>query len=266
MLVTAANTLVRIFLEPLCAACAAVLDRPLASPVCDTCWRAVARLTPPCCVRCGDALAAWRAADPLCARCRRQPPIFSLARSAGRYDGSLRQIIHVFKYGRRRLLAAPLGALMVRAGPDILAGADAVIPVPLHPLRAWQRGFNQSDDLARALGLPVWRVLRRCRHGPPQAGLAGRSPSRQRARLLCPRAVAQLARPSPPSLGHRRARGRRDDDGRDDGGVRAGPESRRGQERSSLDGRARRRRRLGIGSRVVGCSIPEVLSLLSCRS
>ena len=171
MLVTAANTLVRIFLEPLCAACAAVLDRPLASPVCDTCWRAVARLTPPCCVRCGDALAAWRAADPLCARCRRQPPIFSLARSAGRYDGSLRQIIHVFKYGRRRLLAAPLGALMVRAGPDILAGADAVIPVPLHPLRAWQRGFNQSDDLARALGLPVWRVLRRCRHGPPQAGL-----------------------------------------------------------------------------------------------
>ena len=171
MLVTAANTVVRVLLEPLCAACAAVLERPLASPVCDACWRAVARLTPPCCVRCGDAIASWRAVDPLCVRCRRQPPPFSLARSVGRYDGSLRRIIHAFKYGRRRLLSEPLGALMARAGPDVLAGADAVIPVPLHPVRAWQRGFNQADDLARMLGLPVWRVLRRRRHGPPQAGL-----------------------------------------------------------------------------------------------
>ena len=48
---------------------------------------------------------------------------------------------------------------------------DAVIPVPLHPFRAMQRGFNQSDDLARELGLPVWRVLCRVRHGPPQATL-----------------------------------------------------------------------------------------------
>jgi ComF family protein len=171
VLIAAANTLVRVFLEPLCASCGVVLDRPLASPVCDACWQRVLRITPPCCVRCGDALSAWRSADPLCARCRRRPPPFAIARSAGRYDGSLRQIVHAFKYGRRRLLAPPLGALLREAGSDILAGADAVIPVPLHPVRAWHRGFNQADDLARQLGPPVWPVLARTRHGPPQAGL-----------------------------------------------------------------------------------------------
>lgn len=94
-----------------------------------------------------------------------------MARSAGIYDGSLRRIIHAFKYERRRLLAEPLGRLMREAGRDVLAGADAVVPVPLHPIRVWQRGFNQADDLACQLGLPVWRALRRCRHGPPQAAL-----------------------------------------------------------------------------------------------
>lgn len=128
-------------------------------------------LAPPWCARCGDALDGWRGVEPLCARCRRQPPAFALARSAGRYEGSLREILHAFKYERRRLLAEPLGALMRTAGADLLAGVDAAVPVPLHPLRAWRRGFNQADDLASALRLPVWRVLRRRRHDPPQADL-----------------------------------------------------------------------------------------------
>ena len=95
----------------------------------------------------------------------------AIARSAARYEGSVRLILHAFKYGGCRLLAAPLAALMRTAAEDWLHDADAVVPVPLHPLRAWRRGFNQADDLARHLGVPVWRALRRARHGPPQAGL-----------------------------------------------------------------------------------------------
>jgi ComF family protein len=170
-MLASAHTLVRVFLAPTCAACGGLLDRPLEGPVCASCWRAVPRLTAPWCVRCGDALASWRTAGPLCPRCRRRPPVLALARSAGRYDGVLRQIIHAFKYRGYRLLGPPLAALMRDAGRDVLAGVDAVIPVPLHPLRALGRGFNQADDLARSLGVPVWRVLRRTRHGPPQAGL-----------------------------------------------------------------------------------------------
>jgi ComF family protein len=171
VLSVAANAAVRVLLAPTCVACNDVLDEPLASPVCGRCWREVPRLAPPCCVRCGDALAAWRSDGPVCARCRRQPNKLTLARSVGRYDGSLRQIVHAFKYRGCRALSAPLASLLREAGGDLLSGVDAVVPVPLHPLRALQRGFNQSDDLARALGLPVWRVLRRIRHGPPQASL-----------------------------------------------------------------------------------------------
>ena len=165
------NAIVRFVLEPACAACDAPLTHPLTSPICATCWLGVARITPPCCVRCGEPQASWRASQPLCVRCRRRETSIAIARSAARYEGSLRLILHAFKYGGRRLLAAPLAALMLKAAEDLLSDADAVVPVPLHPWRAWRRGFNQADDLARCLGLPVWRVLRRCRHGPPQAGL-----------------------------------------------------------------------------------------------
>ena len=170
MLALATNALVRVLLAPACASCDGALDHPLDGPVCATCWQHVPRLTPPWCVRCGDALPSSNA-GPWCVRCRRRQSAVTIARSAGRYDDSLRRIIHAFKYGKRRVLAPQLAALMREAGADVLAGADAVVPVPLHPWRAMRRGFNQADDLARGLGMPVWRVLRRCRHGPPQAGL-----------------------------------------------------------------------------------------------
>jgi ComF family protein len=94
-----------------------------------------------------------------------------MARSAGRYDGPLRELIHAFKYEGRRLLAEPLGVILRSAGHDVLANADAVVPVPLHVIRSIRRGFNQSDDLARQLKLPVWRALRRRKHGPSQMKL-----------------------------------------------------------------------------------------------
>jgi ComF family protein len=171
MLFAAANDVVRMLLAPVCVGCAGVLRRPLAGPVCEDCWLAVAGITPPWCWRCGDALAVAHDSAALCQHCRHTPPPFALARSAGRYDGSLRHIIHAFKYQRRRVIAVRLAALMRRAGVEALDGADAVIPVPLHPWRALQRGFNQADDLCVHLGPPVWRVLRRRRYGPPQAGL-----------------------------------------------------------------------------------------------
>ena len=177
-----ANAVVRALLAPECASCGALLDHPLSDPVCDVCWRAVTFLTPPCCVLCGDALPGWRAPAPLCARCRRRRPVFAAARSAGEYSGSLREIIHAFKYERRRVLAPRLAGMMRDAGGEILDGADAVVPVPLHPWRAMTRGFNQADDLAAHLGLPIWRLLRRRRHGPPQASLpAARRHSNVRA-------------------------------------------------------------------------------------
>lgn len=131
------------------------------------------RLAQPLCDLCGDSLPASAGVFRMCTRCLATPPGFDAARSAGVYAGSLRAAIHAFKYERRRTLAAPLAGLMQAVGDELLADADAVVPVPLHPWRAIHRGFNQSDDLARHLGLPVWRVLRRIRMGPSQSRLTG---------------------------------------------------------------------------------------------
>ena len=123
--------------------------------------------------------------------------------------------------------------LIADAAADLLRDADAVVPVPLTWRRAMSRGFNQADDLAVHLGLPVWRVLRRRRGGPPQTGLAaadrhanvrGAYARSAGARLRSRRARAVWRPVAAPRLpgASRRPRGRRDDDGRDDRRVRAG--------------------------------------------
>jgi ComF family protein len=106
-----------------------------------------------------------------CARCRRQNRRIVKARAIGSYDGALRAIVHAFKYDGRRSLAAKLGALMQARGADVLHGADAAVPVPLHPSRRRERGFDQAGDLARHVGLPVVHALRRVRPTAVQASL-----------------------------------------------------------------------------------------------
>lgn len=173
MWLSASNAVLRALLAPTCAACDRPLDAPLAGAVCATCWRAVELITPPHCAQCGDQIptSLSGANGDRCDRCARGDTAFDLAASIGIYDGALRDMVHALKYRQRRMIAPGLAAAMRRSGARVLVGADAVVPVPLHSWRHWQRGFNQADDLARGLGLPVWRVLSRPRSGPPQASL-----------------------------------------------------------------------------------------------
>lgn len=109
-----------------------------------------------------------------CALCRRGLSGYDAAVSFGEYDGTLRKLVHLFKYGRVYPLAAKLGALMSGAAPRD-ARFDVVVPMPLHWRRRWHRGFNQSELLAQVvaarLGVPVLRAVRRRKPTPPQAGL-----------------------------------------------------------------------------------------------
>jgi ComF family protein len=142
--------------------------------VCRACWQDVRRALPPACRQCGQPLPSWRTisvSTERCPACRRRPPAFDAGAVACDYEGRLRVIIHAFKYDRRRSLAHPLGALLRDAGRTVLDGADAVVPVPLHPWKRLQRGFNQSADLARTLGPPVTPLLWRARWTRAQAGL-----------------------------------------------------------------------------------------------
>jgi ComF family protein len=87
------------------------------------------------------------------------------------YEGRLRDIIHALKYEGRRSITPPLGTLMRDCGAELLSGADAVVPVPLHPRRERARGFNQAEDLASHLGPPVAKLLARVRFTASQIEL-----------------------------------------------------------------------------------------------
>jgi len=109
-----------------------------------------------------------------CALCRLGLQGFDAVYSYGSYEGTLRELVHLFKYGGVRPLAGTFGRLLAQALPRD-AGFDVIVPMPLHWFKQWQRGFNQSYDLAREIGkkwnVPVRNVIRRKRATRSQAGL-----------------------------------------------------------------------------------------------
>jgi ComF family protein len=114
-------------------------------------------------------------AEGRCALCRAGLRGFDAAYCFGSYEGTLRELIHLYKYGRIETLCKPLAEFLAGALP-LDEHFDAVTPVPLHWRKQWQRGFNQSDLLARAVarrrGIPVVRALGRMRFTQTQAGLS----------------------------------------------------------------------------------------------
>jgi ComF family protein len=161
------DSLISVAFAPVCVSCAQVLESPTRSPVCERCWRNLRRYTPPWCATCGAPVA--RADAPH--ECLPSSRAVSALRALGAYDGVLRDLLHALKFDRRRSLAARLGALLRASDDEIFRGADALVPVPLHPWRHWRRGFNQAADLANALragALPVWPAVRRRRSTRPQ--------------------------------------------------------------------------------------------------
>jgi len=129
-----------------------------------------------------------------CALCRSGLRAFDAAYSFGSYGGSLRELIHLLKYQGMQPLARPLGAYLLRSLPRDEA-FDAIVPVPLHWWRRWNRGFNQSELLARALsrstGIPVRDALRRTRPTASQAGLSNTARRRNMVQAFrCRREIA----------------------------------------------------------------------------
>ena len=145
-----------------------------------TVWRHTLEvLLPSRCVGCGAG--GTYLCDACLGRARRAAPMaFDLASSAFdevtaplTYEGTARTAVHRLKYSGLRAIAPSMAGPMAQALASSPVLADVVVPVPLHPSRLRQRGYNQALLLARhvaeAVGLPVRDdLLRRLVAGTPQ--------------------------------------------------------------------------------------------------
>jgi ComF family protein len=147
-------------------------------PVCRRCLKAPQPLSAEFfCVSCRTP---FQNAFPLdaegrCALCRSGLRGFDAAYCFGAYEGVLRELIHLYKYGKIQTLARPLGDLLAAALPRDQEW-NVLVPVPLHWRRQWERGFNQSELLARSIArrtaIPVVNALRRTHATLTQAQLS----------------------------------------------------------------------------------------------
>ena len=147
-------------------------------PVCPRCLEAPEPLAADhFCIQCRTPFTSSYSLDDegRCGLCRRSMNGFDAAYSFGSYEGKLRELIHLFKYGRIETLAAPLAGIALSAFPRE-ERFDLIVPMPLHWTRRWRRGFNQAELLAREIGrrtgLPVKNAVRRRRATPSQARLS----------------------------------------------------------------------------------------------
>ncbi|WGD56887.1 ComF family protein [Bradyrhizobium sp. CB1650] len=170
----AARLALDIALPTLCVSCREPVD---GEGVCAACWVKLSFIAPPYCPRLGIPFVYDPGPDMLSMEAIASPPAYQRARAAVRYDDVARTLVHALKYQDRTDLAPAMGRWMARAGVELLAGADMLVPVPLHWRRAWRRRYNQSGALARVIarqsGVKVRsEVLRRVRATEQQIGLS----------------------------------------------------------------------------------------------
>lgn len=116
--------------------------------ICQRCLRKLPYLSPLNCPKCGLPLGN----KAFCLRCQEMSWRLDSLHSVFRFEGLLRQAIHLLKYNNYRALVPVLAEQVHSFLKIIRMKADAIIPVPLHPLRIKERGYNQSSLMARQLG------------------------------------------------------------------------------------------------------------------
>lgn len=172
--VSFARSLLDLVFPPRCVSCQA-----LGVLLCDRCRATITLPEPPLCARCGRPLQASRAGEQcdLCALGRGPVHLTSL-RVATDYEGGIRAAILAYKFRGVRRLVEPLGKMLADAYTRERLDADLVTHVPLHTKRRRERGYDQSQllarELARRLNLPLLPdAVQRVRATEPQTHLQG---------------------------------------------------------------------------------------------
>jgi competence protein ComFC len=164
-----AGALASVIFPAPCRICGQLLENASRIPFCSACLACLAPYAGPICLRCGRPLVSTvvseDGAEPLCGLCRRGLYDFDFARSSASYTPAVARAIVLLKYEE----LVPLGRWFATRLLDVArahaeqCAADVVVPVPLHPARLRERGYNQAEliarPLARGLGLPCRSYL-----------------------------------------------------------------------------------------------------------
>jgi len=168
-----------IFFPSFCRLCSVLIESPAERIVCKSCWESLKPARTPFCLSCGRFFEG-ETEPHFCGSCLQEKPPFSRHRSCGRYMGRLKEIVLLCKFHNLPILAEGLAkfALHALADEDALWwGLDAVVPVPLHPKRERERGYNHAQIIAKKLaeheGIQLLdKQLVKVKNVPPQMSLS----------------------------------------------------------------------------------------------
>lgn len=116
--------------------------------ICTSCQQSLSWIRPPLCSKCGIVTDG----DDVCSVCRQHPPVADGIRSLFIFEGIIRDAVHQLKYKRLKAMSVPLGRFLAEYLLSNQVPADVLVPVPLHPKRLRERGYNQASLLAYEAG------------------------------------------------------------------------------------------------------------------
>jgi competence protein ComFC len=167
------HALASLFYPASCVVCAAQVER--SEYLCADCQERAPRIVAPFCSKCSEPFPGAITQAFSCANCEDRVLHFDCAVAAYRSRGLVRRLVHQFKYAKQRHLRYPLAGWLSETMHDPRLRDrrfDLVVPVPLHPARERERGFNQAallaELLAASIAVPLRPVLERTRYTTTQ--------------------------------------------------------------------------------------------------
>lgn len=175
LLLTLWTSILDFVLPPYCSLCSNPLGEG-EKTVCQACWSRVEAIKGPFCTKCGNPLEGGTEG---CLNCQGKEFSFTGVRALTSFGELPQRVIHLLKYRRKKSIGERLGRMLADVVGDDprLIRADLIVPVPLHRSRERERGYNQSELIARSLGdalkKPVYEdILVRRRRTRSQATLS----------------------------------------------------------------------------------------------